>query len=56
VLKSSDAALASAIFGPWMNISGSVLASFWRKRLPQGVLKMSLKQAEAVGERAPKAE
>jgi BASS family bile acid:Na+ symporter len=56
VLKSSDAALASAIFGPWMNISGSVLASFWRKRLPQGVLKMSLKEAEAVGERAPKAE
>lgn len=36
VLKSSDAALAPAIFGPWMNISGSVLASFWRKRLPPG--------------------
>jgi BASS family bile acid:Na+ symporter len=36
VLKSTDAALAPAIFGPWMNISGSVLASFWRKRLPSG--------------------
>lgn len=32
VLKSSDAALAPAIFGPWMNISGSALASYWRKK------------------------
>ncbi len=32
VLKSTDAALAPAIFGPWMNISGSVLASWWRGR------------------------
>jgi hypothetical protein len=24
--------LASAIFSPWMNISGSVLANYWRKR------------------------
>jgi BASS family bile acid:Na+ symporter len=32
VLKSADAALAPAIFGPWMNISGSVLASWWRRR------------------------
>ena len=32
VLHSSDAGLAAAIFGPWMNISGSVLASWWRKR------------------------
>ena len=32
VLKSSDAALASALFGPWMNISGSLLASWWRSR------------------------
>jgi BASS family bile acid:Na+ symporter len=49
VLKSSDAALASAIFGPWMNISGSVLASFWRKRLPHGVLTMPLHETEAAG-------
>ncbi len=35
VLKSADAALAPAIFGPWMNISGSILASWWRKRLPK---------------------
>jgi BASS family bile acid:Na+ symporter len=32
VLRSSDAGLAAAIFGPWMNISGSVLASWWRGR------------------------
>jgi BASS family bile acid:Na+ symporter len=32
VLKSAKAALAPAIFGPWMNISGSVLASWWRRR------------------------
>jgi hypothetical protein len=29
VLKSSNAAVAPAIFGPWMNISGSVLATWW---------------------------
>jgi BASS family bile acid:Na+ symporter len=34
VLHSTDAGLAPAIFGPWMNISGSTLASWWRKRLP----------------------
>ena len=51
VLKSSDAALASAIFGPWMNISGSVLASFWRKRLPQEALRVSFEEAEAAGHR-----
>jgi BASS family bile acid:Na+ symporter len=35
VLKSAKTALAPAIFGPWMNISGSVLASWWRRRLPR---------------------
>lgn len=34
VLKSPQAALAGAIFGPWMSISGSVLASWWRNRPP----------------------
>jgi BASS family bile acid:Na+ symporter len=29
VLKSPLAALAPAIFGPWMNVSGSVLATWW---------------------------
>lgn len=32
VLHSAQAALAGAIFGPWMSISGSVLASYWRQR------------------------
>ncbi len=35
VLKSTSAALAPAIFGPWMNISGSLLAGWWRRRPPQ---------------------
>jgi bile acid:Na+ symporter, BASS family len=30
-LQSSQAALAAAIFGPWQNISGSILASWWRR-------------------------
>jgi bile acid:Na+ symporter, BASS family len=34
VLKSAEAALAPAIFGPWMNVSGSVLASWWHRRRP----------------------
>jgi BASS family bile acid:Na+ symporter len=32
VLKSTQAALAPAIFGPWMNVSGSVLATWWRRK------------------------
>jgi bile acid:Na+ symporter, BASS family len=32
VLKSPLAALAPAIFGPWMNVSGSVLATFWSSK------------------------
>jgi len=31
-LQSNTAALAPAIFGPWMNISGSVLATWWHGR------------------------
>jgi bile acid:Na+ symporter, BASS family len=34
VLHSSDAGLAAAIFGPWMNAAGSMLASYWRQRPP----------------------
>jgi len=32
VLQSSSAALAPAIFGPWMNVSGSVLATWWHRQ------------------------
>jgi BASS family bile acid:Na+ symporter len=31
-LSSAKAALAAAIFGPWQNVSGSILASWWRRR------------------------
>ena len=36
VLKNSDSGLAAAIFGPWMNTSGSLLASWWRRRPAAG--------------------
>ncbi len=32
VIKSSAAALAPAIFGPWQNVSGSVLATWWHRK------------------------
>ena len=32
VLNNASAAIAPAIFGPWMNVSGSILASWWRRR------------------------
>ncbi|MHB8522993.1 MAG: bile acid:sodium symporter family protein [Limisphaerales bacterium] len=31
VLHSASAALASVVFGPWMNISGALLASWWQR-------------------------
>ena len=33
--KLGTVGLAAAIFSPWMNISGSVLANYWHKRPPQ---------------------
>lgn len=35
VLNSSNAALGSVIFGTWMNLSGSMLASWWKGRPPK---------------------
>jgi BASS family bile acid:Na+ symporter len=32
VFQSTNVALAPAIFGPWMNVSGSILASWWHRR------------------------
>jgi len=32
IFKSTEIALASAIFGPWMSATGSILAAWWRKR------------------------
>jgi BASS family bile acid:Na+ symporter len=34
VLKSPMAALPPAVFGPWMNMTGAVLASWWASRPP----------------------
>jgi BASS family bile acid:Na+ symporter len=34
-LQSVKAALAPAIFGPWMNVSASMLATWWRRRPPE---------------------
>jgi bile acid:Na+ symporter, BASS family len=34
VLHSPQAAIAPTIFGAWMSISGSFLASYWRQRIP----------------------
>jgi BASS family bile acid:Na+ symporter len=50
-LASAKAALAAAIFGPWQNISGSILASYWRRRpardLPPDVLAALRAEIEA---------
>jgi BASS family bile acid:Na+ symporter len=34
--KLGTVGLAAAVFSPWMNISGSVLANYWRRRPPNG--------------------
>jgi BASS family bile acid:Na+ symporter len=34
--KLATVGLAAAVFSPWMNISGSILANYWRKRPPVG--------------------
>jgi BASS family bile acid:Na+ symporter len=33
--KLGTVGLAPAIFSPWMNISGSILANYWSKRPPE---------------------
>lgn len=33
--KLATLGLAAAVFSPWMNISGSLLANYWRKRRPE---------------------
>jgi len=32
VLNSTKSALAPAIFGPWQNVSGSILANYWQRK------------------------
>ena len=52
VLNSTDAALGPAIFGTWMNISGSTLASWWRERTPPGAARADETQPAEVGVQA----
>ncbi|MEO6733616.1 MAG: bile acid:sodium symporter family protein [Ferruginibacter sp.] len=33
--KLGTVGLAAAVFSPWMNISGSILANYWRRKQPQ---------------------
>jgi BASS family bile acid:Na+ symporter len=41
VLRSPQAAMASAVFGPWSAVAGSVLASHWRRHpLAVGALRL----------------
>jgi BASS family bile acid:Na+ symporter len=42
--------LAPAIFGPWMNISGSMLANYWRRSAePESVMEAAKETGTAVG-------
>ena len=36
--RAATMGLAPAIFGPWMNISGSFLANWWRDRQPEDII------------------
>ncbi len=47
VLKSTNAALAPAMFGTWMNVSGSTLASWWRERMLTGTRRKRPKSTSA---------
>jgi len=33
--KAATMGLAAAVFGPFMNITGSILASYWHKKEPK---------------------
>lgn len=37
--KLATVGLAAAVFSPWMNISGSILANYWAKRPPEDKIK-----------------
>lgn len=47
--KVATVGLAPAIFGPWMNISGSILANYWRRTVePQAVVEAGKQTATPV--------
>jgi BASS family bile acid:Na+ symporter len=37
--KLGTVGLAAAVFSPWMNISGSILANYWRRKPAKDVEK-----------------
>jgi BASS family bile acid:Na+ symporter len=46
--------LAAAVFSPWMNISGSMLANYWRKRpveKPQAAQRSEVEPANCANSR-----
>ena len=53
VLKSANAALAPAIFGPWMNVSGSMLATWWHRKPVTDAKSDGEHDEPASGERKP---
>jgi BASS family bile acid:Na+ symporter len=55
--KLGTVGLAAAVFSPWMNVSGSILANYWRKRpVPNSANPPSSNNANAVGSGAVIAE
>jgi len=46
--KLATVGLAAAIFSPWMNVSGSVLANYWRKRPVEEKPEASVQEQEQV--------
>ena len=48
--KVATVGLAPAVFGPWMNISGSMLANFWRDRPPKDEIAQQCKDLDNVTE------
>jgi bile acid:Na+ symporter, BASS family len=49
VLKSSAASLAPIIFGTWMNVSASTLASFWSQRKPREEITKPVEDKQKTG-------
>jgi BASS family bile acid:Na+ symporter len=46
--KLGTVGLAPAVFSPWMNISGSILANYWRKRPVESSVKEDARQEKSV--------
>ena len=51
--KVATVGLAPAVFGPWMNISGSALANYWRRKAEQEGEAAPTSEPEAVEEATP---